>query len=109
MSGNVRLPLEVSLDDLAEQFASMNRALVQDFLLRVDEVMADCDFTERLRDRLTAALEDEGVPAPQARFVDFCQWLVRMDDPQDKQGVEDRRAVTLDAILRRARGLLDGE
>ena len=108
MSGNIRLPLEISLDDFAEQLRSMDCELVFKFLVYVDEMMADCDFTERLRDTLTVALEQEGVGSPAAPFIDFCQWLVRMDDPHDTQGVKDRQTVTLEAILRRARGLLDG-
>lgn len=108
MSSNVRIPLEISLDDLAEQLRSMNHETVFKFLVHVDEMMADCDFTERLRDTLTVALEQEGVGSPAAPFIDFCQWLVRMDDPHDRQGVKARQTVTLEAIIRRARGLLEG-
>lgn len=107
MSGNIRLPLEISLEDFAEQLRSMDRELVFKFLVYVDEMMADCDFTERLRDTLTVALEQEGVGSPAAPYIDFCQWLVRMDDPHDRQGVKDRQKVTLSEILARARGLLE--
>jgi hypothetical protein len=107
VSSNVRLPLEISLDDLAEQLRSMDHEMVFAFLVRVDEMMADCDFTERMRDTLTVALEQEGVGSPAAPFINFCQWLVRMDDPHDLQGVKDRQVVTLDKILSRARGLLE--
>lgn len=108
MSG-VRIPVEIALDDLLEQFPSMHRTLVQDFIMRVDETMADCDFTERLRDRLDKALEAEGGPSLTSKYTDFLQWLVRMDDPLDNQGIEDRRVVTLTQIIAKARALLDGE
>lgn len=35
---------------------------VMAFLLQVDELMADCQFTESLRDKLTEALEREEAP-----------------------------------------------
>lgn len=105
---NIRIPLEVSLDDLAEQFTSIDRKHVMAFLVSIDEAMADCEFTEKLRDHLTVALENEGVPAPTAKYADFVQWLVRMDDPTDVQGCTDRQVVTLTQIIGRARALLDG-
>lgn len=37
---------------------------------------------------------------------EFAQWLVSMDDPEDVHGREQRRAVTLTAIIDRARSAL---
>lgn len=39
---------------------------------------------------------------------DFLAWLVRLDDPADEQGVEDRRTVNLGQIIGKAKALLDG-
>jgi len=33
----------------------------------------------------------------------FLEWLLSMDDPDDHQGLEERRTVRLDEIIRRAR------
>jgi hypothetical protein len=102
-----RIPVEISLDDLAEQMTALPRKDVMAFLVRVDEVMADCEFTEELRDTLTAALAAEGIPQP-VDATPFLQWLVRLDDPTDEQGVADRKAVNLNQIIGKARALLDG-
>lgn len=39
-------------------------------------------------------------------LVDFAAWLVRMDDPNNPEGVADRQVVTLTAIIERARAAL---
>lgn len=105
MSDNIRIPLEVSLDDLAEQFLSLDRKQVMAFLLKVDEHMSDCDFTEELHAKLADALAAEGA-STQPTMKEFLRWLVRMDDPQDEQGCKDRQVVTLTQIISKARNLL---
>lgn len=37
---------------------------------------------------------------------EFCRWLLRLDDPEDVIGLEYRRTVTLDGIIKRARAAL---
>lgn len=50
----------------------------------------------------TAALTED--PA-----AEFLHWLIRLDDPADARGVEDRRTVTLNQIIERARRVLAGD
>lgn len=99
----VALSAEHSMRDLADKLAfhaPTTEDLIQ-FVLRVDEQVADEQWTRDLIGKLLLALEGEG--ALFAGVFDFLRWLMRMDDPLDEMGCRDRQVVTLNRIIERAR------
>jgi hypothetical protein len=105
----LKFPTEISLEDLAEWFRDVPGDVVMDFIIRLDELAADYDFTVALRDRLNAeiAKEDGAFEALAGNPTDkFLRWLVAMDDPNDEDGVRARQTVRLSQIIDRARDLL---
>lgn len=106
-SATVRYTVEIALDTLVDPVAAQPRDQVMDFLLAVDSGLGDYHFTEALRDKLSEALAEES-DEEAGSTRQFLRWLVAMDDPQDEQGCKDRQAVTLTAIISRARNLLGG-
>lgn len=64
MSGNIRIVAQqsVALEDLADYIAlNANRSDLKEFILRIDEVIADLEFTKDLHETLgeVIALEEE--------------------------------------------------
>lgn len=105
-------PTSINLADLAEEFRTVPGDEVMDFILRLDEIAADYDFTVRLRNKLNEVIAENDAAAegyfgnPTEQFL---RWLIRMDDPSDEQGVKDLRELRLSQIFDRAHALLGGE
>jgi hypothetical protein len=106
VSAQVTFEVPVDLDTLAFQFQTMDHEVSTRFVLNVDEAVGDFQWTVELRDKLNEVIRKCDEAAGGNPTEDFLRWLVRMDDPNDEQGCEDRRTVTLSAIMQRARQCL---
>lgn len=80
-----------------EGFTLSESLLIADALKPAEDVIRERDSARRFAVDLEQQL---------ARVVEFCEWLTAMDDPANEQGREDRRVVTLTAIIERAAAVL---
>lgn len=55
----IEVTTEVAIDAYDVTHCGLNRIEIMDFILAIDEELADLEFTIKLRDKLTKAIEEE--------------------------------------------------
>lgn len=108
-SGNARLAdgmrvnaaVTLNLGQLIDIVGGLDLQTAADFVMAVDENIADAGWTRDVIHRLSASLDGELEKGESsATVVGFLDWLIVMDE---LEGLEQRRTVTLTGIIERAR------